>query len=316
MGNIKKVGDNYFVEFFGNGLLFQKYAGPDKSKAEEMLAAIEESLKKEGTSIFVVKEKDYEAFYNEFLNDAQNIYTRKTFIRFQQALDHFSQFFQKRYPGAKLRYVTPSVIEEYKLYLVRDLKIRPRLVDFTLFLLRFIFDSAIKPGYLNDNPTLHVKFLNKDKEALMNGSEIKSKINALPQSFKVFAQLVLLSGLRLEEIWNLKWTHVNDGVLTIYHTGKAKQGGLSRSVPIASELNNILEKLRKGDSDFVCQRESGMTFDQVRFVLSKNFGSQLKDAFALHLIQNRVSLLQLYKILGLSDIAGIAKYMSAVKPTI
>src|SRR5205085_2038820 len=58
---------------------------------------------------------------------------------------------------------TPRVLEQYKIYLNTETKIpvrpvnRTKAINLSFFLLFEIFQYAIKLGYLNDNPTLHIR---------------------------------------------------------------------------------------------------------------------------------------------------------------
>lgn len=159
MGKIIKIGDQYFVEFTGNGLLFQKLAGPDKSKAEKMLEDIEESLVKEETDIFVVKEIDYKEFCQKLTKYIEESFALKTQMRLLSVWSHFHSFLDRNYAHlTKLKEITPAVIEQYKSELVKELSSKKEsLINFTIFLLRVVFEFAVKIRGLNDNPTLHVK---------------------------------------------------------------------------------------------------------------------------------------------------------------
>ncbi len=159
MGKIIKIGDQYFVEFTGNGLLFQKLAGSDKSKAEKMLKDVEESLVKEETDIFVVKEMDYREFCQKLTKYIEESFALKTQKRLLSAWNHFHSFLERNRPNlTKLKEITPAVIEQYKAELMKELSSKKELIiSFTIFLLRVMFEFAVKSRGLNDNPTLHVK---------------------------------------------------------------------------------------------------------------------------------------------------------------
>ena len=159
MGKIIKIGDQYFVEFIGNGLLFQKLAGQDKLKAEQMLKDIEESLVKEETDIFIVKEMGYREFCQKLMKHIEENFALKTQTRLLSAWNHFYSFLERNYPNlTKLKEITPAVIEQYKAELMKELSSKKeRLISFTVFLLRVMFEFAVKSRGLNDNPTLHVQ---------------------------------------------------------------------------------------------------------------------------------------------------------------
>lgn len=198
MGKIIKIGDQYFVEFIGNGLLFQKLAGQDKSKAEKMLKDIEESLVKEETDIFVVKEMDYKEFCQKLTKHIEEIFSLRTQARLLSTWNHFHSFLKRNYPNlTKLKEISPAVIEQYKVELIKELlSKKERLISFTIFLLRMMFEFAVKSRGLNDNPTLHVQInygKRKFDRAIYNIEFAKKLINQYPE-YKEKAAEILKKG--------------------------------------------------------------------------------------------------------------------------
>ena len=159
VGEVKKIGDEYYIEFYARGLLYQQKAGTDQAAAERLLAQIESKIA-HGESATIVRDVDVDIFFQTFLECAAKEHTPKTLKHYQSLIDNFIQFLPQEIH--KLSSITPRVIEEYRFDLF-DQKppIKAEMINFYLFLLRDIFDYSIKLGYLNDDPTFHVRFLDQ-----------------------------------------------------------------------------------------------------------------------------------------------------------
>ena len=159
MGQIRKIGDTYYVEFHARGLLYSQIAGPDLAAAQKLLQDIETKIAA-GEALTVVRDIDLPVFLEEFLDHAHGHYPSRTFERLTLAARHFSAFFKEVYPHlTRLSQVTPSVVESYKARFARDKNINPKKVNLTLLLLREIMEHGIRTGFINDNPTVHVRLL-------------------------------------------------------------------------------------------------------------------------------------------------------------
>ena len=157
MGQISKIGDTYYIEFYARGLLYSKVAGSDRAAAERLLKETEETIAS-GEALTIVREIDLPVFVQQFYIYASQEFSARTVIRFKLTGEHFTSFLIKQYPMAiHLSNITPSVIETYKLFLAAT--VRPKVVNFTLLLLREMMEHGIKLGFIHDNPTLHVQLL-------------------------------------------------------------------------------------------------------------------------------------------------------------
>src|SRR6185295_7912544 len=104
MAEIIKREDEYYVRFYGNGLLFEKYAGRDRARAEALLKEITDSLP-QGAMSKVVLDKDLEAFFREFQEFAAEHLNAVSAGYFNETIEHFLIFVRARLnlePGAKL----------------------------------------------------------------------------------------------------------------------------------------------------------------------------------------------------------------------
>ncbi len=159
MGEIRKVGDVYYIEFYARGLLYSQIAGPDLAAAQKLLEKTEATIAK-GEALTVVREIDLVVFWQQFLGDIQKQCPSGTIRRFKSTIDHFNDFLKADHPNvSRLSQVTPSVVEAYKATLIKQYKTRPKVINLTLLLLREVVEYGIKISFINDNPTLHVRLL-------------------------------------------------------------------------------------------------------------------------------------------------------------
>jgi len=160
MGTLHKIGNDYYIEFIARGLRYQRNGGPDKTIAQQLLKSIEDKIQK-GEMSTVVSDVETNTFLKMFLDKIRAEYSPKTFSRYESVVWHFQEFCRTSISeNSRLSEVTPSVIEGYRVFLLQETGpnnqvIKPKLVNFTLYLLKDILDYSISLGYLNDNPTPH-----------------------------------------------------------------------------------------------------------------------------------------------------------------
>ena len=167
MGEIHKIGDVYYIKFYARGLLYSQAAGSDKQAAMRMLEKVEAKIAG-GEALTIVREIDLDVFGEQFLSQAKEQFSLKSIGRFLSTWNHFKSFLKEEYPPIiKLSHITPLVIESYKTYLAKTQK--PKVVNFTLLLLREILEYGIKIGFINDNPTLHTSLLEMKQKQIAKG---------------------------------------------------------------------------------------------------------------------------------------------------
>lgn len=157
MGQIRKIGDIYYIEFLARGLMYSQVAGIDKHQAQKMLEAIEHKISK-GEALTLFREVDLEVFFQQFLDFARGQFSLKSIERFSLSWQDLKGFLSKGHPSiSKLSQITPHVLESYKAHLMKKTKLK--VVNLTILLLREILEYGIKTGFINDNPTLHISLL-------------------------------------------------------------------------------------------------------------------------------------------------------------
>ena len=157
MGQIRKVGETYYIEFYARGLMYSQIAGTDLTAAQKLLEETEKTIAG-GEALTVVRHIDLSVFLDQFMVYAAQEFGPKSATRFKALIEHFQDFLKWQCPNVKeLAQITPSVLEAYKASRLPLTK--PHLVNFSFLLLREILDYGIKLGFINDNPTVHVRLL-------------------------------------------------------------------------------------------------------------------------------------------------------------
>ena len=159
MGQIRKINGVYYIEFHARGLLYSQVAGTHLEEAQKLLQQVEEKIAG-GEALTMTRHIDLPDFFERFLVEArsQYYYSPKSVKRFTATIKHFSSFLEENSPQVRqLAQLTPAIMESYKVYLAKTQK--AKIVNLTILLIRDILEFGIKLGFLNDNPSLHVRLL-------------------------------------------------------------------------------------------------------------------------------------------------------------
>jgi len=157
LGQIRKINNVYYIEFYARSLLYSQIAGDNLQQAQRLLAQVEEKIAG-GEALTIARHIELPDFYDRFLSEAARQYSPKSVARFANTIKHFSSFVDGNFPQVhQLAQVTPVVIESYRFYLAKTQKVK--IVNLSILLMRDILEFGIKLGFLNDNPSLHVHLL-------------------------------------------------------------------------------------------------------------------------------------------------------------
>jgi len=208
MAKIIKRNNEYYVQFYGNGLLFEKFAGSDRANAEKILNEIETTLPAGAMSNYV-PDQDLNAFGAQFQQAFQKKFNDTTATEFRNTYAAFLAYLRKSAPKIKkLSGVTPKVFEGYQLHLAGQGA--PEEVDYQIFLLRRIFEFAITKAYLNDNPAFHVRPKGKMPEGKISDSLILKKMGHANSSEELIIKYLLGDTSVSERLKLVKWKMIHD----------------------------------------------------------------------------------------------------------
>lgn len=328
MGSIRKLGKEYVIEFFARGLKYQQRAGADKRGAQRLLEEIEEKIKK-GEAALIVRDIDYDIFFKDFAAYAKKDYPPVTVRRYEALLHDFTEFIRTRLPSLiKLSELTPHIVERYRFYLCgRPQKAlspqKSRLVNLALIVLRDIFDYAVRLGYLNDNPTLHIRFVKpadfKPPRTLGN-DEAEAVFKSLSLEVVSVVELAFLTGLPMGELGRLQWPDIDFDRFCIDFSGKKDRQG-QRQIPLSARAVDVLKELHKKNNrspyvfggPFPAKKAAGFQKELRAAMAKMNIEESPEDVlratFVKTFLEKRVSFPILQKILGERDIARFADFV-------
>ena len=158
MGQIRKINDVYYIEFYARGLLYSQVAGQDLETAQQLLADVEEKIAG-GEALTIPRYIELPDFFERFIVEARaQGLTTKGISRLAGTIKHFSSFIARSSPKLhQLSQLTPAIMESYKDYLVKSQS--AKVANLTILLIRDVLEFGIKLGFINDNPCLHLRLL-------------------------------------------------------------------------------------------------------------------------------------------------------------
>jgi excisionase family DNA binding protein len=222
--------------------------------------------------------------------------------------------------GRKMRAVTPMMIERF-----RDQRQKAgnskSTINRYLAVMKKMYSLAINEGLLSDNPVKKVKFYSEAdnvKERILIEDEEERLMAAAPDHLRVALTVALNTGMRLGEIMNLKWEHV-DLTAKRVRVEKTKSGKV-RFININGRLHEMLAKLRTTANDssyvlpnegtgkpYVCLHRSFTTACKKAGIRGLRF-HDLRHTFATRLIQGGVDIETVRSLLGHCSIVLTQRY--------
>ncbi len=241
------------------------------------------------------------------------------------ALNNLIEFFG---PQTAINNITQKDVETFLVYLQQ--KIRKGHVVYYRNL-KAAFNKAKDWGYVKENFFVKVKLPKRQKTApaFINSDQFKAISNQIEEDVVRNAVVVgYYTGMRLNEIVNLKWKNVNltTRIITVGDEEFITKGREQRFIPVSDEaLKALLEQRGKKNAipigeSFVFCKKNGENFTGDHF--SRRFKSACKKAginkaihfhslrhsFASNLVQQGVSLYKVKELLGHASITTTEIY--------
>lgn len=196
--------------------------------------------------------------------------------------------------------------------------------------LKAAFNRAIEWEYIQENPFKYVKLPSTIKKIplFIEEGELNQIIKKTQNTdLKDLFALAFYSGLRLGEILNMKWEHIDFQEKMLYvrnQKGFTLKGKRDRVVPINSKLENILKRRFKyildTDERYIFEKCLGVKYNAdfvskkfKKSILATGLNSDihfhtLRHSFASNLVQRGASLYVVKELMGHSDISTTQVY--------
>ena len=329
MVEIQKKGEEYFVEYHAQGLTFAKCAGTDLSLAEKLKEEIKSSYPDNIEDMYEVRDDAIDDFLKSFRSFAKVDLPKKTYFRYMSVLDHFEDFLNHNISkDRKMKEITPALIEKYKGYILKlrsfnEGRVKPKMINFTFYILKDILDYAIKLGCLNDNPVLHIKVLTDHHGSYPHCLEEAERhiiISKCDETTGYVVDLMIACGLSIKEIKNLTWEDVDFQTNLINVRQQLdKQWGV-RQIPMDAVALQIFKTIKERE-----KLHTGKVFpifDRGIFMAALNEISEqpdvkndltdqtLRNTFIINLLKKNVPFRKILMHVGWTDIARMMRYES------
>jgi len=218
--------------------------------------------------------------------------------------------------------ITSEMIEAFLTRRTDQERISRATANRYLALLKTMYKKAVLWGYVSHSPAAAVRMAREDQKIpnALPESVLKRLISAMEGVPKVVAVLMLETGLRKSEAFNLLWSDIDllAGQLTV----RRSKSGEFRVVPLSQALVDALKSIRTGTTGHfaVFIRENGTRLRGIdkelreagkRVGLEKVTHHVLRHTFATRLRERGVALDRIKDLLGHKTMAMTLRYAKA-----
>lgn len=314
MAKIRKRANSYQIDYFDpDGKRIRKSFKKRKDAEAELGKRI--SLKAEGRYLDV--KKDYTTTLGELLSKYKENYQHQpSFPTFKAyCLEKFKAHFGEDTRLANIRYVD---LETYRNHLRQQTikggaLVTPASVNREMSCLHHVFSKAVEWELIERNPFDRGKPLrfkeNNRRMRYLTEDEIDKLLEiCINEHTRDIVIATINTGMRRQEVVNLKWEQVRDGFIYLEKTKTDE----ARQVPINDDLADLFKEIRGKNqlrSEYVFCDKSGVHVNGKR--ISKSFDRSIRKAsiedftfrdlrhtFASHFVMRGGSLKELQEILG------------------
>lgn len=264
---IYKIGEKYYIDFYGNGKRHRKVVGPNLDMAAEEKARMK---RKNKAGKYHIVERMQKTTFDELLE----LYKKE-----EDAKDYILQFestYLNYFGGQKLAYITQDDLFAFK----NKVKATPRqfggtqvtdsTVNRALAGLRRVFNFAVLRQYMEESPFPKVPksgLFYSEKKGLrlfFKEEQMVKIVQVSPDWLRPIILANYLTGLRQGELLNLKrkWVDLKEGIIYLPSTKALKDPtGMGQKIAMQKELVDLFESLPKR-SEYVFSQPDGKPFRQ------------------------------------------------------
>ena len=264
---IYKIGENYYIDFYGNGKRHRKVVGPNLDMAAEEKARMK---RKNKAGKYHIVERMQKTTFDELL---------ALYIKEEDAKDYVLQFeptYLSYFGGQKLVSITQDDLFAFR----NKVKATPRqfggtqvtdsTVNRSLAGLRRVFNFAVLRQYMEESPFPKVPksgLFYSEKKGLrlfFKEEQMVKIVQVSPDWLRPIILANYLTGLRQGELLNLKrkWVDLKEGIIYLPSTKTLKDPtGMGQKIAMQKELVDLFESLPKR-SEYVFSQPDGKPFRQ------------------------------------------------------
>ena len=236
----------WYVDYYYNGLRKREAVGAEKKIAE---LALKKRKIEMAENRFLNIKREAKVTFREFAEKYIEVYAKpnkKSWISDFYNIKTLNRYFGDRY----LFSIDRALIERFKAQRIAEVK--PATANREMATLKIIFTKAIDWGFIEDAPTKRISFFkeNNARVRFLTKAEIDRLLSNCSGYLKDAIVIVLNTGLRRSELFNMKWEYIDfdRGLITIPET----KNGHPKILPMNNEVRAVLLR-RKVDtiSDYV-----------------------------------------------------------------
>ena len=260
-------------------------------------------------------------------------FSQHTITSYKTDLEQFTTFLELNYPEITLSEADHRMVRDWMVQLVED-NIQARSVNRKIASLRAYYKFLIKNKEIPKDPTCRIKVL-KTKKSIPHFVKENDVLTILDQydfgegfeglRDKLMLELLYGTGIRLNELINLKVSDINQHENTIKVLGKRNK---ERIIPLTRELTELIKKylvqkkidIKPGERDYLLvTNEGGKCYPMLVYRTVKKFLTAyssvekksphvLRHTFATHLLDKGAELNAVKDLLGHSSLAATQVY--------
>lgn len=255
----------------------------------------------------------------------------------RKEMEHFNKWIEPVIGSMTFKEIKPFAVEKIKKNILTAKK-APRTLQYVFATIRQTWNMARRDGLVSsDSPTKQVKVPKVDNKRIrfLSHKEADALLEALEKKDKLAHDLTLLSlhtGLRMGEMANLKWSHIDldRGIIRVMDA----KGGVGRVAYMTKKLKALYDGMKRGEpGDYVHTTKNGeklsdmpRIYFEVLTELELNKGitdprqkavaHTLRHTFASWHVEAGTDLYTLKELMGHSVIAMTERYAHLSKGTL
>ena len=216
---------------------------------------------------------------------------------------------------------SPKIVEDFKTYLKFEKNLSNSTINRYISLMRKMFNLCIKNKLIIENPCSGVGKLTEENFNIryLLRSEEKRLFDVIDDiDFANLVKVALWTGMRKQEVLNLKWENIDKRFIEILNT----KSGKSRKIPIAGKLKKLLNSIPKENEYVFYNKKTKTKYSDVleRFKdylllakIKKFRFHDLRHTAATRMVEKGVDLVVIQQLLGHATIMTTMRYAHALE---
>lgn len=270
MASLVKRGRIYYsVSYLDGKQKWEKIGQVDKKTASKILKEIELTQIKNKFSIPIENNISLNNFITQYLKHSKTNKSNRTYTREVEVVNRFLKW----RGDVLLKNITTSDVENYKTF--RSKRLANSSINIELRILKYFFRRARDWNFLKEIPRIKLlKVQTKPRQYLTN-QEVKKLIRSSSYWLRPIIILLVHTGLRPVELFNLKFKDINWTNKTIVIA--STKTNTIRSIPMTQKSYQMISLLNKFYIEPSTNRIYKRTNKQKNYIICRPDGSKISS---------------------------------------